>query len=133
MERSELAAGLDPELVDEGTAAVLEDGERVRLAAGAVEREHELPTKPFAQRVLGDELLESAAEPRVLAEGQAGLDSILLRHEALFLEPADGRLRERFVGEVGQRRTAPQCERLVEAVGCAPQAPAAQGLAARRL
>ena len=47
-------------------------------------------------------------------EREVGLDPLLERGEAQLVEPLDGGARERLVGEVGERRPAPQAERLAE-------------------
>ena len=48
LELPQPVAGLDPELVDERAAGFLVTLQRLRLATGAVEREHELATEPLA-------------------------------------------------------------------------------------
>ena len=72
------------------------------------------PRQPLAQRVLGDERLELADELRVAAEREVGVDPLLERREAELLEPDDRGLRERLVGEVGERGAAPERERLAQ-------------------
>ena len=52
--------GLEPELVDQEPPALAHHLQRVRLAAGAIEREHQLPAQPLAQRVLGDQRAQLA-------------------------------------------------------------------------
>ena len=47
-------------------------------------------------------------------EREVGLDPLLERHGAQLLEPSDLGLRERLVEEVGERRPAPERERLAE-------------------
>ena len=54
------ASRLDAELVDERAPRVVVALERLRLAAGAVERKHELAAKPLAERVLLDQGSSSA-------------------------------------------------------------------------
>ena len=51
------------------------------------------------------------------AESEVRVDAILERGEAKLLEPTDLGLRPRLVGEVDQRRAAPQRERLPQAPG----------------
>jgi hypothetical protein len=46
----------------------------------------------------------------VAAEREVGLDPLLERGEAEFLEPSDLGLRERLVGEVRERVAAPQVQ-----------------------
>ena len=58
VQRLQLRAGLDPELVDERSACVAVRRERVGLPARAVQREHQLRTEPFAQRMAADEQLQ---------------------------------------------------------------------------
>ena len=53
------------------------DGERVSLAPGAVEREHELTAKALAQRLGADQGLELSDELRVAPEREVGLDPLL--------------------------------------------------------
>lgn len=67
--------------------------------------------------VRGDELLQLADDVRVPAEGEIGLDPPLERGQAQLLEPGDRRLRERLVGEVGERWAAPEGEGLAQHVG----------------
>ena len=76
------------------------------------EQSHELATQPLAQRMFLDERLEFAHE---LAGGaRAGavrlLDPLLQAGEARFLEAGDLALGPLLIGEVGERRLAPQGE-----------------------
>jgi hypothetical protein len=48
------------------------------------------------------------------AKGQPRLDQLLERRDAQIIEPGDLALRERLVGHFGQRRAAPQRQRLLE-------------------
>jgi hypothetical protein len=67
--------------------------------------------------VPGGERLELAHKLSVLARGEIGVDPLLERAEAQLLELRRVCLRERLVGEVGQRRPAPQRERLAQLRG----------------
>ena len=87
--RWQALARLQAELLGERQASLLVDLERLRLPVRAVEREHELPTKPLSQRVVGDELLQLADQLTVPAEGEIGFDSLLLGTEAKLVEPCD--------------------------------------------
>ena len=86
--------------------------ERLGLSAGAVEREHELAVQPLSQRMHGDERLELAHELRMPPERKVGLDPLLEGRNAPFLEACDLVLCERVMGEVGERGSAPERERL---------------------
>ena len=58
LEPLQLGARLDAQLVDEPISSLLVDLERLHLAARAIEREHQLPARGLAQRVLAHERLE---------------------------------------------------------------------------
>ena len=77
--------------------------------------------QPFPERVPGNLLAELADQLTVFAERQPRLGVGLRRGEPLLLPPGDGRPRELLVGEVGQRRAAPQAQRLAEQSGPGPR------------
>ena len=108
---------LDAELVVEDLAHLVVDLERVRLAPGAVQREHEVCAQLLAQRVLTHELLEFGDELSVHAALQVGFDAALEHSHTKLLESRDRRLRERLVEEVRQRRPAPERECMPEQGG----------------
>ena len=110
-------ARLDPELVDEHASRGLVGGQRLGLAARPVEREHQLAAQALAQGMLGRERLELRDQRGVPAEGEVGVDPPLDREQVHLLEAPDRRLRERLVGEVGERRPAPERERLAQPLG----------------
>jgi hypothetical protein len=62
----------------------------------------------LARGMLGDQGLELADELRVFSEHELGFDPRLERHQPQLLEPRDLGLRERLVGDVVERRTAPE-------------------------
>src|SRR6266511_44706 len=119
-------AGIDAELLDERAARVPVDVQRLCLAARAVEREHELGSEALAERVSGDELLQLADDVRMPAEGEIGLYPALERGQAQLLKPRDRVLRERLVGEVGERWPAPERERLAQRLGRLGSIPGAE-------
>ena len=126
LELPERRARLEPELV-ERRPRVAVGLERLRLPARAVEREHELAPEPLAVRMLGDQRLELADQARVAAEREVGLDPLLERRQPELLEPAGLDPRERLLAELGQRRPAPEGERLAQ------QARRAAGVGVARL
>ena len=117
LESLERLAGVEAELVDEGGSRVLVRAERVGLAAGAVEREHQQPADVLAERMLAREHLQLGDGLRVPAEREVGLEAVLQRDEAKLLEPGDLVAGERLEREVPERRAAPQAERPAEDVG----------------
>ena len=82
LELSELGPRVETELLDERLAGIAVRGERVGLASGAVEREHELPAWPLAQRLRLDERLELGDELGVACEREVGVDPLLERDRA---------------------------------------------------
>src|SRR5207247_781371 len=108
VERLQRRTGLDPELLDENAPRVVVRVQRLALTAGAVEREHQQAARALAKRVLGDQGLELADRLVVPPERDVGVDPLLERSEAKILQPADLRLGERLVSEIGQRRPPPE-------------------------
>ena len=66
------------------------------------------------QRVLGHEALELRHELDVASQREVRLDPSLDGDEPKLLEAHDRRLGEGLVGEVVERRPAPELERLVQ-------------------
>jgi hypothetical protein len=60
--------------------------------------------------VFADEPFELRRQLGVTADTKIGVDARLERFETPLLEPRSRILRERLVGEVGERRTTPQCQ-----------------------
>ena len=111
----QLGARLDPDLVDERVPRVAVGLERLRLAAGAIQREHPLGVQVLAQRIRSDERVELPDHVGVAALREIGVDRALRRTHAQLLEPADLGGRERLVGEVGERISVPERERVARA------------------
>jgi hypothetical protein len=86
--------------------------ERVRLAARAVEGEHQLLAQSLAQRVGTDERLQLGDERRVPAVLELGVDPGLDRGQAELFDPLDLAAGEVVVGDLVERRAAPERERL---------------------
>ena len=117
LQRLELRPWAQPQLGVEGPRRLLVRVERVGLAAGAVEGEHELRARALAQRVAGHERLEFGHQLAVPAELEVRLDPVLQCRRAHALQPRDLRLGEGLEGEVGQRRAAPLRERRAQTRG----------------
>ena len=108
LQRTELFARLEAELLRQHVARGPVRRQRLRLAPRAVERPHQLRAEPLAQRVLLDERLELADEIGVPAHFQLGVDAVLECREPGLLQPAGLVARERLEGEIVQRGAAPQ-------------------------
>ena len=114
LELPERRPGVDAELVHERLARRPVRRQSVGLPPRAIQREHELRARPLAKRVRDDERLQLGDELRVPPECEVGLDSRLERGQAKLLEARDLVLRERLVGEVRQRDSSPERQRLAE-------------------
>ena len=110
LEPPQLLAGLEAELVGELAPHSAVGLQRLRLAAGTVEREHELGPQALAQRVRGDQRLELADEVCVASACKVGVDPLLKHRQPQLVELPDLGLGERLVREVGERRAAPEGE-----------------------
>ncbi len=55
LQRAQLGTRIQPELVAENSAGLLERAQRLRLAPSPVQGEHQEPVQALAQRVLGDQ------------------------------------------------------------------------------
>ena len=106
LEVTQSLARLDPELLDEDATSVPVGLERLSLAPGAVEREHQLAPEALAQRVARNQGLE-VPDDICAAEGELRLDGILERSRPEFVQPPDLRLRERLEAELRERRATP--------------------------
>ena len=134
LELLERFARFEAELLDQRGPRVLVGRERVGLAAGAVQGEHQQAAQALAQRMLADERLELGNGLGVAAERELDLEPLLERDEAQLLESGDLVAGEGLVAEVRQRRPTPEAERLAEhlrrlasvAVGEQPRARAEQ-------
>jgi hypothetical protein len=113
----QLSARLDPELLDEDLPRVTVRLQRVGLAAASIQREHPLRVQSLTPRALGGELLELADQFGVAPRSKVGIDAHLKRREMLFFSARDLRRRERCGREVGERRSAPQRQRLPQLRG----------------
>src|SRR6266536_5311691 len=86
LEHAELLARLQPEFLGQQPACAPIGGERVRLALAPVERNHQHPPEPFAQRLLRDEALELGDELRVAAESEPCFDLLLPADQAKLVQ-----------------------------------------------
>ena len=112
----ERGGGLEPELPVERAAEPVVCLERLGLAAGSVQREDQLPVQPLAERMAERERLDAAGHLGGAPGGELGVDPILAAGEAELLQVRPLDLGERL-GELGERRPAPQVERVREELG----------------
>ena len=114
----ERTPGLDPELVDKTIARLLVDRERFGLSARSVERDHQLGSRPLAQRVLTKNRLEFLHELRTLAERQLLLDPFFDCAEPKLVQAGTLLFEEARLRDVPQRRTAPERQGLAQLGHC---------------
>ena len=110
----QLRRRVEPLLVREREPRRAVDLERLRLAAAAIERKHQLAAQPVAEWVGGDERFQLPDKLSVAAEQELGVEPILERDDAQLIEPRGFEPGELLLVEVCERRTVPQRERLVE-------------------
>ena len=116
LEALELIVRLEPELLVQQPPARAIDLERVRLAAAAIEGQHQLAAEALALPVLAHEPLELRNQLRVPPQREVGLDPLLECGQPLLLEPRSLGAGEGVV-QLGQRRSSPQGQPLPEQPG----------------
>src|SRR5439155_10996104 len=114
LELPQLRPGLDPEIGHEATPCVSVRAEGIRLAAGPVERKHQLSAERLVVRILPDETLELGDQVAVSTEGEVRIDARSERGTPELLQAHAFRLRELGSDEVRERRPSPERERLLE-------------------
>ena len=111
LQEAQLAPGLDPDLLGERPVGLAVGVKRLGLAPGAIERQHALGVQALAQRLLGDQRLESGDHLVVAPGGELGVERELERLQMKFLEPPDLGRREWLRGDVGERSAVPERKR----------------------
>ena len=110
-------ARVEAEILGENLARVAVHLERLRLAVAAVEREDPLLEEPLAIRMLGGERFELGDDGVVAAAGELRVVAELERREPQLLEPLGLGGPPHLLRKIGERRPAPERERLAEVVG----------------
>jgi len=133
LELAQRRAGRQPELVGQGGAQPLVDGQRVGLPPAAVQRRHQLGVDLLVERVVGGHLLELGYQLPVLPGVQPGLGQRVPDLLAEQVQPFRLLFQPGQPGQVGQWAAAPQSERLAQVGDCAARvgglcAPAQQPL-----
>ena len=129
LEPPELRPRLEPQLVREHAPRLLEGLERIRLAAAAVERQHQLPPQPLPERVVDERRAERRRELAVLAEREPDLELLLERVDVQRLEPARLGAEPRRAGRpcsAGPRQRASADATASAAAGTSPSRSAAR-------
>ena len=99
LERAKLLAGVEAQLIPEGTLRVAESVECLGLPAGTVERDRQLHAELLSQRVLGTQRGELRDHTFVLAERESHRQQLFPAREAQLLQTPCF-----LVGETGVQR-----------------------------
>ena len=114
------AEGHDDRPGPERAARLHQGVQRLGLATRAKQGDHQLTAQPLSQRLVGDERLQRTDELRVPTSREIRVDPRLESHELQLLQTRDLALDTAFVREVGERRPAPEPERLAQLLAGGP-------------
>ena len=113
-EGPQLRRRVDAQLVGQPAAQPVVERERVRLPPAPVERDHEQPVQPLAQRVQGRQPLQVGDRLAVPAELEQELQPIFERADPQLLQARALGLDPLGVADVAQGRPPPEGKRLVD-------------------
>ena len=114
VELDQRRARVESELVGEEATSSLVGLERVRLAAGAIQRQHQLPPDSLLERMLRGQALDFRHQLSRPAVREVGVDPLDDRLHALLLECSSPMPDGPLGGHVGQWVTAKERERLAQ-------------------
>ena len=114
LEIPQLGARSQPQLVAQQRACLAVDSERLGLAAGAIQREHQLRAQSLLERGQRGQSLQLDDHLGGVAERQLGVDALHLGEQAELLQAPDLALHPIDCPQVGERRPAPQAERFAQ-------------------
>jgi hypothetical protein len=112
-QRLQLRNRVDAQLVGQAPAQRVVNTQRVGLPPVAVQPQHEQAVQPLPERVGGHQSVQVGHRLAVPAQLQLQLQPILDRTQPQVVQPGPLRTRPLGVADIGQRRSAPQPERLV--------------------
>ncbi len=114
LQARERVSGLQAQLGREQQADALVGLERIRLATGAVQGEHQLAPHPLLELVPGGEALELGQQVTRAAGGEVGVHAQEDRLQPLLLERPAPLRHAPLRGDIAQRIPAEQAERLTQ-------------------
>ncbi len=112
VQRAQLGAGRRAQLLVQQPVDLPERVQRLGLAAGPVQRQHQLAPEPLAQRVLAGQRAQLAHQERVPAHHQLHVDALFEHAQPLLGQPRHLLAVQQLAGHVGQGGAAPQVQRL---------------------
>ena len=110
VELAQSATRLDAEPLDQRGARGLIGLQRVGLAPGLIERQHQLPPGPLRYLLLSDQRLQLGDHLLRASEREPGVDPVGHRRGTSLLEPADLGLRKPVETEIRKCLSAPEIE-----------------------
>src|SRR5215469_7861095 len=117
LERLELLARLQTELLTEEPARAAVGGERIGLALAAEEGEHQLAPEALAEWLLRDQALQLRGKLGMPTKGEFSIDPLFQTGKAELVQALGFQRKHAAIGHVGQCRPAPQPKRGPQAVG----------------
>ena len=114
VELAQVGTRLEAKLVSKPHDRLAVHRQRVTLSSAPVQGTHQLTPQSLVRWMLGDQHLQLRDQLSVPTEREVGLDALLDRLEPKLLHTPNRRLRERLIGDVGQRPAAPQRQGLAE-------------------
>jgi hypothetical protein len=112
LELAQLGPWLDADVVDDQPARGVARPERLGLPTAAVQGERALRPQSLTQRVVDGQPIQLEGEGLVVAARQLGVDAVLDRRDTGFAEPGGFGLERRTHGDVDERITPPEADRL---------------------
>ena len=114
LQLAKLRTGLEPELLRQHASCFVKGVERGGLAAAPIQRKHQLAPQALAKRVIGRRGADLREDLGVVAQCQRGVESVLQGVDAERFEASRLGTSPSRVEEAGQRRPAPQAQRLID-------------------
>ena len=111
LEPPQLRPRVNAELIGQHGPGPLIGPERVTLSPGPVQGDDQLPPQALPQRMRLRQSFEFSRQLTVPAEHQIRFDTVLGGSQARLLKTDDHQRSEPGIGELGQRRAAPQAKR----------------------
>ena len=117
VQSAKIGAGFHADLLHQQAPRIAKRLQRLGLAPTAIQREHALRVQALAQRVLGQQALDLAEDLLMAPRAQVRVDGQLGGRLAQLLEPADLGGGERLIGQIGERGSSEEAQRLARRVG----------------
>jgi hypothetical protein len=117
LEVLQFPGGFDSQFVGQHPPGPPVSLQRLTLATCSIQTQDELPTETLMQRMPSREVLKFADKLGMPSQRQIGPNAHGECIEPLLLQSWDFSLREGFLGELGQRCSAPQRQRLTQSNG----------------